>query len=622
MGTDTPDPDALSAQVARLTQRVFALEQALARGAAPASPRLAAEALSRTAPAAPPPRWVPEPIAEVAAAAPALQRDQDSLEARIGTRWFSYLGILAVVLGLAILLKLAIDNDWIGLAERVFAGVVLGVALVGAGERVLRRGYAVSGYALATVGTGAVYLSLWAGYILYGLIPGAAAFAGMAAVTAYNGLNCWSKDNQIYAALALVGAFLMPVLLANGHNHEMALFVFLLMLDAAIGALAAAKPWRWLLPAALAGTVLLGTGWSVRYYDINAWGITDGFIAAFIVLFSVAVRSARNLRLAEAAVVAPEEIAVGIPVVLAGLGWLALRVTLGPGSLEPWEWRQTALLAAWSFGLFCWQAVDAPDLPAGQQLWRWTHLALAIALGTLAATLKLSGRPLTLEWLAEGVGLVALAVFYRNLTFLRVFAMGLLLAGTLATLFNNDYGGARVVFNPRFGLYLAAIAALGAAVTLAGRRTSGQTEEQDLAWSALGWPTLEVMLGAAVCVLPLMAGGFEIFTWWWGASQGTYLGAAQQSRLDFGSQLSYSLWGMLYGAGLLAIGFWRLWERLRWLALGLVSLAIGKVLLYDVDTLGLAYRVVSLFVLGALLLGISYAYQRPRRSRGRPGTSE
>ena len=42
----------------------------------------------------------------------------------------------------------------------------------------------------------------------------------------------------------------------------------------------------------------------------------------------------------------------------------------------------------------------------------------------------------------------------------------------------------------------------------------------------------------------------------------------------------------------------------------LIAFTIGKVFLYDVSELDRGYRIVSFIVLGALLLAISFVYQR------------
>ena len=73
---------------------------------------------------------------------------------------------------------------------------------------------------------------------------------------------------------------------------------------------------------------------------------------------------------------------------------------------------------------------------------------------------------------------------------------------------------------------------------------------------------------------------------------------------------TYSALWMAYGAMLMAVGFWRRSAFVRWQALVLIAFTIGKVFLYDMSELDRGYRIVSFIVLGALLLAISFVYQR------------
>ena len=73
---------------------------------------------------------------------------------------------------------------------------------------------------------------------------------------------------------------------------------------------------------------------------------------------------------------------------------------------------------------------------------------------------------------------------------------------------------------------------------------------------------------------------------------------------------TYSALWMAYGAMLMVVGFWRRSAFVRWQALVLIAFTIGKVFLYDVSELDRGYRIVSFIVLGALLLAISFVYQR------------
>ena len=67
---------------------------------------------------------------------------------------------------------------------------------------------------------------------------------------------------------------------------------------------------------------------------------------------------------------------------------------------------------------------------------------------------------------------------------------------------------------------------------------------------------------------------------------------------------------MLYGAGLMIVGFRRGASCLRWLALALLGITVLKVFLYDLSELERVYRILSFIGLGVLLLAISFAYQK------------
>jgi uncharacterized membrane protein len=67
---------------------------------------------------------------------------------------------------------------------------------------------------------------------------------------------------------------------------------------------------------------------------------------------------------------------------------------------------------------------------------------------------------------------------------------------------------------------------------------------------------------------------------------------------------------MLYGAGLLTVGFWKRSAFLRWQAIILLVFTIGKTFIYDTRDLSQGYRILSFLGLGALLMAISFAYQK------------
>jgi uncharacterized membrane protein len=131
-----------------------------------------------------------------------------------------------------------------------------GAAFIAWSERFRSHGYAFFSYSLKAVGSGTLYLSLWAAFSLYHLMPAGAAFAAMILVTAFNGFMAWAQDAELLALYAIAGGIATPLLVSTGENHEVTLFTYVLVLDLAVLVLVALRPWSRLLFAAFAGTVM------------------------------------------------------------------------------------------------------------------------------------------------------------------------------------------------------------------------------------------------------------------------------------------------------------------------------------------------------------------------------
>ena len=91
----------------------------------------------------------------------------------------------------------------------------------------------------------------------------------------------------------------------------------------------------------------------------------------------------------------------------------------------------------------------------------------------------------------------------------------------------------------------------------------------------------------------------------------------EQAR--FAAQLAVSVAWALYAATLVGLGFARRHAELRWVGLGVFALTVGKVFLFDMERLDMAYRVGAFLALGVLLVGASLLYHRAQRDDVAPG---
>ena len=609
---DPSNPANLEAELAELRTRVRRLEQffeqrGVVLGGQPAAGVPARPAPSREEPVAEPavvavPAQPPIPAAAppVAARAP---REDTSLESRIGSQWFNRIGILAVLIGVAWFLKLAFDNHWIGPLGRVLIGLLGGAALIAWSERFRSHGYARFSYSLKAIGSGVLYLSLWAGFSLYHLFSAPVAFGAMIVATAFNGFLAWVQDAELLALYAIVGGLCTPALLSTGENHEVALFSYLLLLDLAVLVLVALRPWSRLLAGAFFGTVLYVSMWAVAYYHNDEFGTTAFFLSCYFLIFALAPRLVRLRGGEEVTPTAWENLAVIVlPLLNAGLGFLAFYLMLedaGSKGAEPW--------VAVAFAAFYLLMLRMPQRGAFQLL-AALHLTVAVVFLTIAIPLKASGRWLTIGWLVEGGALIWVARQIRS-GLLRGLALLCTILGIVALVTGNPAASLTPIFNERFGTYVVAIAVCAAIAWMAAK--APRVEEDRFA--ALSWPAIALAAGLAVNVLILLAFGWEIHSYWSNLELQTARYAGGWTLLHeyrMYAQFTYSALFMAFGAVLLAVGFWRRTALLRWQGLVLLAVAIAKVFTVDVSELSQGYRILSFLGLGALLLAVSFVYQR------------
>jgi uncharacterized membrane protein len=612
----------LEEQLRALTERLWRLEKAVQHHGIDLEPEpIVSPQEIRTPPpisATPPPRPAPGPSIPAPMAAPPIAPptpaaprftltnqgsapDKISLETRIGSQWFNRLGILAMLIGVAWFLKMAFDNHWIGALGRVLIGLLAGAALIAWSERFRSRGFAAFSYSLKAVGSGSLYLALWAAFSLYSLIPASVAFGAMIAVTGFNGFMSWVQDAELLALYAIAGALGTPLLVSTGANHEITLFTYLLMLDCSVLVLVALRPWSRLLFASFIGTVPFVNGWWISFYSYEQAGRTAFFLICFFLLFALAPRLIR-IRVTDTGEASAWDqlAAVAMPLLNAGLGLLAFYFLVDERTFD-WAgpWMAVGFAA---FYLLMNRLPGRGALQSSTSLLNALHLSTAVVFLTLAIPLKTQGRWLTVGWLVEGGLLFWLAARLRS-SLLHALALICLCLGLGAVLIINPAASQVPFFNQRFAAYAVAIAVFGIAARIALR---SPVHSEDAGVKSL--PALAAAFILVVNGLILLGVGWEIHSFWWGLNWRGDWSLMHDYRMY--AQFTYSAFFMLFGAALLSVGFWRRSAFLRWQALLLLAISVGKVFVLDVSELSRGFRIVSFLGLGILLLAVSYVYQR------------
>lgn len=609
---DTPrnDLEEIRRLLAELTNRIYRIERklgiepepvvrepaAMAAQAVSPQPATANATFEKRTPTIPSSPNIPPPITIKRLANVKAEAD---LESRIGSHWLNRIGIAAVLIGVSYFLKFAFDNNWIGPAGRVTIGLLAGIAVVVWSERFRAKGYQAFSYSLKAVGIGALYLSLWAGFQIYGLIPSLVAFVMMLAVTSAMAAMAWAQDAQLLAAFALTGGFATPVLLSTGQNREMALFSYVALLDLATLFLVIFKPWRRLLVMSYAGTLMLYAGWYVRFYTRNQLDLTLTFATQFFAIFAIAPLVTLQPD-GEGALFA--SVPAFLAFVNAVVYFLQAYAMIAEVDQSYMAWWALALAAVY---IFLSQQVRTRKLtPGATRILHYLHLAVALGFITVAIPIRLDAHWITIGWFVEA-GVLLWVADRIGSDLLNVFALAALALGVARLLLIDNFETTQLIFNMRMATYAVAVVVLGAVAWYAARRT----DEAGQAVAAGGIIALNF--------LALIALSHEVADFYarqtlsfkpgqhWTAAYGRNWHRVQIER-DF----TYSALWMAYGAMLMVIGFFRRSAFVRWQALVLIAATIVKVFLYDVSQLDRGYRIVSFIVLGALLLAISFVYQR------------
>ncbi len=565
---------------------------------APPQPRAATPILAPTPPTPPTlihPREVPKPR-EVAPplpqvnvfAAPPLHSSQAKsssaldLETRIAGRWMNRVGIIAVIAAVTFFLKYAFDNNWIGPSGRVGIGILLGAAMLPWSHWLLQRGYAYFSEGIAGLGAAVLYLSIWAGCQYYKLFSLDVGFVAMILITAVMAAVALGRNSQRVALLSLFGGFLTPVLVSQGKDAQVVLFTYLLILGAGLLVIEMRRDWRSLAPLSFLLTQFYFWGWHAEFYRPIKLERTLIFATLFFLLYAAlpVLRAIRDSALDT------YDVLLVLASSFAYFG--ALYVMLWPQDRWPLTLLALALSAA--------NVVIARLIPQPKSgeapLARFLFAGLALTFATLAIPIRLDGKWITLAFSVEGAILVWTG--FRSVTHYLRAAGYLLLAISAIRVLIFPLPATQFLFNERFAAYAVLVACFGV-VLYAANEYSSSVGESEL--------TLMGGFAVAINIFALIALSLELWD---------HFGHHAELGIDSGiaQHLSLSLLWTAYASGLIALGVNRQSALLRWQALVLFGLVVIKVFLYDSSYLERFYRIVSFFILGLVLLIVSFIYQR------------
>ena len=488
------------------------------------------------APLTPPPREEAPPMPEPVPAA-ASARDNFITRWLFGGNTLVRVGIVLLFFGVAFLLKYATDRGLVPIELRLAAVALGGAALLAVGWRLRerRKAYAVI---LQGGGIGVLYLTVFAAFRLYHLVPPTPAFVVLAAIAVLSAMLAVLQDARSLAVTGIAGGFLAPVLASTGGGSHVALFSFYAVLNGGILAIAWYKAWRELNLVGFAFTFVIGLAWGAKYYRPELFDTTEPFLVLFFLLY-VAIAVLFALRRApQLTHYVDGTLVFGTPLVAFGL--------------------QTALVrnmefgAAWSaFAAGAFYLVLATLLYArkheSQRLLVESFLALGVGFATLAVPLAFDGRWTSAVWAVEGAAIVWVGVRQGRIL-PRAFGMLLQFGAGIAFLLDvrGGVGGLPVLNSLYLGTVMVAAAGLFCSYYLDRYREHVSSTETWLGRALFVWGVL----------------------WWFGG------GLAEIDRQVPDKFGLHPVLLFFAGSCVLFGLMWRrlVWDAARWVALAMVPL--------------------------------------------------
>ena len=562
---------------------------------------------------------------------PAQSAEVVSMEENIGGVWFARIGITALILGISFLLKYAFDNNWIGETGRVMIGIFIGLGLLGIGEKTIRK-YFGYGQIITGGGIAVLYLSIFSAFGYYHLIGQFTAFAMMILVTTIGIALSLRYDAYSLTIVATLGGFFTPLLLSTGTNNQIGLLSYVLLLDLAILAVSVFKKWRALNLIGSIGTGILFVGWGEAFYTQADLGITMLFLTLFFVVYSI---SSVVFNLVN------REKSTGIEqmmVLISATAYFAASYGLMNADYHVFMGFLAVLLGLYYFiGAYLIRSITVED----EYLYNFL-VFLTVGFVTLAIPIQLEKNAITIGWIVESLLLFFLWVKTRQE---EIKSLGLAIFGLLLCrlLFLDSVHGVvsdNLIFNKSFLTFLFAIIVFYVTAYLMkfiqddGDRKNFSSPKQ-----------MFVLFMIAANFLTIFSIGNEINFYYTKEMQGVTERAgrltdlrsstnkinnlnnrsypvndqyqkesanihAERSQIASRNSVALSIFGLIYGVILLAIGITGGMKGARVGGIILLVIAILKLFFFDLWNLGQLYRIISSITLGIVLLAISFAYQK------------
>ncbi|ACV62520.1 membrane protein-like protein [Desulfofarcimen acetoxidans DSM 771] len=513
--------------------------------------------------------------------------NETGLENIIGGTWLNRIGIIVIFFGAAYFLKYSFDNKWIGELARIIIGYISGIALIACSELVLRRKYSYFAQGFTGGGIGIIYLTTFAAVNFYHLMYPSVAFAVMVFTAFSGGILAVHNDGYSIAVLSALGGFLTPFLIGSTEARPLLLLSYIAALNLAVLYLAYNKNWRSLNLLAFFSTALVYTVYHFNAYSVadkNLW-LNQVFLTIYFIIFGT-LSFFYNIRHNE------KTSARDIALLLLNAAFFYISASNNLDNVNE-DWLD--LLAVTLALVYMALAVFLHKRKLGDRLLFLTILGTGIAFATIAVPLLFDQNWTYPAWATEALVLVYAGIKGGNIWVRRA---GLILLSLVGLEVFTRYPYFLKSPFPVLNHYsiTACLATIGFyfVAHMYFHRPEMTEKERFKVWPA----------AIIATVLAIKEISWEVTNF------------LDYFNINFSYNFSVSMAWVLFAVFLLLLGMKKDIKGFRYISLSLFGLTTVKVMLFDLSGLAMIYRVLILFIVGIVLVGVSFVYQKRDRTGG------
>jgi Predicted membrane protein (DUF2339) len=354
---------------------------------------------------------------------------------------FVRVGVIILFMGMTFLINYAIEENLLPIELRLAAVAAVAIALLywGWRQRETRESFSLI---VQGGGIGLLYLTIFASFSLYHVIPSGLAFVLLALIVILAAMLAILQDAKPLALFATVGGFLAPILTSSGSNNYIGLFSYYAILNLGIFAIVWFKSWRILNFLGFLFTFIISTTWGVLNYKLENFSTTEPFLIIFFLMYvAIGVIYARN-RTDFYKNYVDSSLIFGTPLLAFGLQCAMVK-----------DYEYGVAISAFSLAIFYIALTNVLWKHYGERLRLLSEscLSLGVIFATLSIPFAIDGTLTGATWAIEGAGIVWISVKQEQ-KYRRLFGVGLIFAASLILISELilPLSEPRIIFNYAF----------------------------------------------------------------------------------------------------------------------------------------------------------------------------